>query len=299
MDTATLAQAMGNRVTKERYAELTPAFNKALIQADCNTVLRVTMFISQIGHESGGLQWMEEIADGSAYEGRQDLGNTQPGDGRRYKGRGPIQVTGRHNYSQLSKWAHQKGIVDSPTKFVDEPHLLSQPDYGFLGAVWYWTVARNMNQYADNRDLIGATRAVNGGQNGIDDRRAFYYRALNLGDAILPSKPVEEFPVTIAEDVKHQLTGSPKAGEFPGWPQLGDFLEPKRTVVNVLGRLLQIGNFQVGQLDLLTGKKPSIIDPEKSFDASEYLRLIDAACYRIEAAVKRVEDLMAAQKDGK
>lgn len=296
MDAATLAKAMDNRVSMARYEELAPAFNRALIQANCNTVLRVTMFCSQIGHESGGLKWMEEIADGSAYEGRRDLGNTQQGDGRRFKGRGPIQVTGRHNYGKLSEWAHSKGIVDSPTKFVDEPHLLSQPEFGFLGAVWYWTVARDMNSFADNRDLIGATRAVNGGQNGIDDRRVFYYRALNLGESILPS--AEESPVSIADEVKNQLTGSPKPGEYPGWPQLGDFVEPQRTVVNALGRLLQIGNFQVAQLDTLTGKKPSIVDPEKSFDAGEYLRLIDAAAFRIEAAVKRVEDLLT-PKDGK
>ncbi|WP_155293634.1 glycoside hydrolase family 19 protein [Rhodococcoides fascians] len=296
MDAATLAKAMDNRVPMARYEELAPAFNRALIQANCNTVLRVTMFCSQIGHESGGLKWMEEIADGSAYEGRRDLGNTQQGDGRRFKGRGPIQVTGRHNYGKLSEWAHSKGIVDSPTKFVDNPQLLSQPEYGFLGAVWYWTVARDMNSFADNRDLIGATRAVNGGQNGIDDRRVFYYRALNLGEAILPS--AEEFPVSIADEVKNQLTGSPKPGEYPGWPQLGDFVEPQRTVVNALGRLLQIGNFQVAQLDTLTGKKPSIVNPEKSFDAGEYLRLIDAAAFRIEAAVKRVEDLLT-PKDGK
>lgn len=96
------------------------------------------------------------------------------------------------------------------------------------------------------------------------------------------------------EDVQEQLRG-PK---LEGWPQLGDFLAPKRTVVNGPGRLIQIGNFQVDQLDTLTGKKPSLVDPEKSFDAGEYPRLIDAAAFRIEAAVKRVEDLLT-PKDGK
>ena len=66
MDAHTLATAMDNRVPFSRYEELCPAFNKALIQAGCTTVLRVTMWCSQIGHESGGLKWMEEIADGSA-----------------------------------------------------------------------------------------------------------------------------------------------------------------------------------------------------------------------------------------
>lgn len=281
MDAATLAKAMDNRVSMARYEELAPAFNRALIQANCNTVLRVTMFCSQIGHESGGLKWMEEIADGSAYEGRRDLGNTQQGDGRRFKGRGPIQVTGRHNYGKLSEWAHSKGIVDSPTKFVDEPHLLSQPEFGFLGAVWYWTVARDMNSFADNRDLIGATRAVNGGQNGIDDRRVFYYRALNLGEAILPS--AEESPVSIAEEVKNQLTGSGKPGEYPGWPQLG-----QKTMVDGLADVRNV----------LTQAKASLIDPTKSFDLMSYIVLLDACTYRIAEAVERIEKLVT-PKDGK
>jgi predicted chitinase len=112
------------------------------------------MWCAQIGHESGGLRYMEEIADGSAYEGRTDLGNTQPGDGRRFRGRGPLQVTGRHNYTKLSKWAYDKGLAQSPTFFVDQPEQLSSDRYGFVGTQWYWTVARpSLNVYADNGDL--------------------------------------------------------------------------------------------------------------------------------------------------
>ncbi|OZC55954.1 hypothetical protein CH276_28010 [Rhodococcus sp. 06-470-2] len=269
MDAVTLAKAMDNRVSMARYEELAPAFNRALIQAGCNTVLRVTMWCSQIGHESGGLKWMEEIADGSAYEGRRDLGNTQPGDGKRFKGRGPIQVTGRNNYARLSAWAHSKGIVDTPTKFVDEPTLLSQPDFGFLGAVWYWTVARpQMNQLADDQLLVAATQAVNGGQNGIDDRRKFYYRALALGDALLPTPPKEVIDVSDASAVAGQFFGPDGKGfdilghavetdparnrflteavaviltqlaggpNFEGWEQLGDGKDsavPRRTLVD-------------------------------------------------------------------
>lgn len=260
MDAQTLAKAMDNRVSMARYEELAPAFNRALIQAGCTTVLRVTMWCSQIGHESGGLKWMEEIADGSAYEGRKDLGNTQPGDGRRFKGRGPIQVTGRFNYSRLSQWAHQQGYVGSPTKFVDEPTLLSLPEYGFLGAVWYWVVARNMNAFADAENLIGATQAVNGGQHGIDDRRKFYYRALALGDALLPS---EEPDMAKADEVFEQLLGPESKDEGRGWPQLGDFLRKRRSLVDAVGRLLQIGNFQVEQLDRVEKKLDALFEANK------------------------------------
>ncbi|MCA1840056.1 MAG: hypothetical protein LC723_06980, partial [Actinobacteria bacterium] len=187
MDAQTLADVMGHSLPMSRYNELCPAFNSALVQAGCTTVERVAMFCAQIGHESGGLQWMEELADGWAYEGRADLGNVYPGDGPKFKGHGPIQITGRWNHGQVSQWAAENGYVNSPTYFVDHPEELAGDEYGFLGAVWYWTVARNMNSYADNRDILGATKAVNGGTNGLDDRSDRWYRALDFGDALLPT----------------------------------------------------------------------------------------------------------------
>lgn len=218
MDAQTLATVMGNRVSKARYEELCPAFNAAMIQAGCTTERRATMWCAQLGHESGGLQWMEEIASGSAYEWRQDLGNTQFGDGVRFKGRGPIQITGRYNYSKVSVWAHDKGYVPTPTYFVDNPSELSNPTYGFLGAVWYWTVARDINALADNDDLIGATRAINGGINGLDDRRAYWHRAGNAGVAILPTQPQSGgTPMGAPELIQTQMTGI----DGKGWAILG------------------------------------------------------------------------------
>jgi predicted chitinase len=176
-----LSTVMGASVSMDRYRALAPAVAECLRQCGCTTVERVAMWCAQIGHESGGLRYMEEIADGSAYEGRADLGNTQPGDGRRFRGRGPLQVTGRHNYTKLSKWAYDKGLAQSPTFFVDQPEQLSSDRYGFVGTQWYWTVARpSLNVYADNQDLEQATRAINGGLNGLDDRRARYQRGLTL-----------------------------------------------------------------------------------------------------------------------
>lgn len=187
MDAETFSKAMGGSLPMARYRKLLPAFNKALVQAQATTVKRAAMFVAQLGHESAGLRYMEEIASGEAYEGRRDLGNTQPGDGRRFKGHGPIQITGRHNHTKVSEWAHQEGYTTSRDHFVRHPDELGSDRYGFLGAVWYWTVARNMNRYADAADLVGATKAVNGGTNGLEDRRRRYEAALKLGTKLLPS----------------------------------------------------------------------------------------------------------------
>lgn len=188
MDSGTLARVMGN-VPGVDYGALAGPFNDAMVQAGCTTVNRAAMFCAQLGHESVGLRYMREIASGVAYEGRRDLGNVYPGDGVRYAGRGPIQITGRNNYGTLSAWAHGKGYVQSRTYFVDNPAELEKPRYGFLGAVWYWTVARpQINGLSDARNLEAVTRAINGGLNGFADRQARYGRALAMGEAILPSK---------------------------------------------------------------------------------------------------------------
>lgn len=188
MDTSTLAKAMGN-VPGVDYAAYTEPFNNAMTQAGATTFLRAAHFIAQMGHESGSLKYLEEIHDGSNYEGRKDLGNTVPGDGRRFKGRGIVQVTGRYNYGRFSQWAHGKGLVNSPTFFVDNPTQVASPRWAFLVAAWYWSAERpNLNAQADADNLDAVTRSINGGTNGLADRRQRLARAKQLGDAILPTK---------------------------------------------------------------------------------------------------------------
>lgn len=181
-----LSNAMGGRLSLERYRELLPAVRDSLLACDCTNVNRIAMWCAQIGHESGGLYYTEEIASGDAYEGRADLGNTQPGDGRRFKGRSWIQITGRSNYTRLSQWAHSKGLVSTPTFFVDNPAELAADRYAGLGAAWYWVVARpDINTLSDKRDLVTVTKRINGGTNGLADRQTRYDRALALGDQLL------------------------------------------------------------------------------------------------------------------
>ena len=186
MDVATMAAALGcSRTVAQRYHA---SFTAAMVQAGCTSVNRAAMWCAQLGHESAGLVYMEEIASGAAYEGRRDLGNVRAGDGRRFKGRGPIQVTGRANYTAVSKWAHAQGYVPSPTYFVDNPPALASDRYGFLGPVWYWTVARSqINPLCDKGDVRAVTKLINGGVNGLTDRINRWNRCLRLGNAILPT----------------------------------------------------------------------------------------------------------------
>lgn len=146
-----------------RAVELAIGANVALPRAGIlETSLRLAHFLAQLAHESGGFRYMEEIASGSAYEGRGDLGNTYPGDGKRFKGRGPIQCTGRANYRRF-------GIILG-IDIETHPDIAAVPSIGMQLACAYWT-DRNLNAKADADDLIGITRAINGGTNGLDDRR--------------------------------------------------------------------------------------------------------------------------------
>lgn len=192
MDASTFAAAMGNTLPSFRYQALLPAWNAALVQAGCTTINRIAMWCAQVGHESVGLKYMSEIASGAAYEGRRDLGNTQPGDGRRFKGHGPIQITGRGNHLAVSRWAYSKGYVPTPTYFVDHPTELGGDQYGFLGVVWYWTVARPMNFHADRGDIGTCTRLVNGGFNGLADRTARWNRCRAMGERLLTPGPTSQ-----------------------------------------------------------------------------------------------------------
>lgn len=184
-----LLRLMGGSLPFARYQALLPAVRQCLDECECTTEARIAMWGAQVGHESVGLKYMSELWGPTeaqkGYEGRRDLGNTQPGDGYRFRGAGPIQVTGRHNFTVLSQWAHRKGLVPTPTYFVDNPDELRGDRYGFVGVVWYWTTQRPMNDAADAGDLVRATQYVNGGQNGIDDRRNRYNGALAMGADLL------------------------------------------------------------------------------------------------------------------
>lgn len=145
--------------------------NAAMLAAAIFTRKRQAAFLAQVAHESDEFRYFEELATGEAYEGRKDLGNTQPGDGRRYKGRGPIQLTGRINY----RLAGQKLGVE----LEGQPELAAQPAVGFRVAAWFWS-KHSLNLLADVDDFDSITRILNGGFNGKAQRDAYYQRALKV-----------------------------------------------------------------------------------------------------------------------
>ena len=180
MDARTLTQVMPGLSLDLAHKYAGP-FTRALELAGATTQRRAAMFIAQVGHESASLRYMREIADGSAYEGRRDLGNVYPGDGRKFRGRGIIQVTGRANTLAFSRWAHARGLVASPDALVRDPTPMERLPLSMLTAAWYWTSARpQLNRLSDAGELEGATRAINGGLNGLQDRRSRYRRAMNM-----------------------------------------------------------------------------------------------------------------------
>lgn len=151
----------------------------AMQEFEINTPVRQAAFIAQLAHESGSFRYMQEIADGSAYEGRRDLGNheqeaidaaaahgTTPG--KFYKGHGPIQITGYYNHRDCGR-ALQLDLINSP-------ELLTLPTNGCRSAAWFWH-SRGLNKLADEGKQEAITRRINGGLNGYADRMAYLARA--------------------------------------------------------------------------------------------------------------------------
>ena len=157
---------------RKNYAS---ALNPAMAAGSITTPPRVAAFLAQILHESGSFQFLRELASGAAYEGRKDLGNTQPGDGVRYKGRGFIQLTGRANFRSAGS--------DLGLDLENNPDLAEQPDIAARLAVWFWN-KKNLNAKADAGDFVGITRAINGGTRGLQERTRLYESAKQVLSAV-------------------------------------------------------------------------------------------------------------------
>jgi putative chitinase len=153
-----------------------------------NSAKRIQCFLAQLAHESGSFNYTEEIASGEAYEGRKDLGNVNPGDGKRFKGRGLIQITGRNNYTSCSK------ALFGDMTLIKFPEKLKEPRYAAESACWFWK-GWGLNEVCDLEDtwihtvhhqdgtsstytkFQWLTKLINGSLNGLAERLVFYQRA--------------------------------------------------------------------------------------------------------------------------
>lgn len=171
-----------------RASTMLEYINAAMSEFEITIPLRAAHWLAQLAHESGSLRYMRELASGEAYEGREDLGNILPGDGRKFPGRGPIQITGRRNTGLVSY------ALFGDDRLMTTPELLELPENAFRSAGWFWRIGAglnlssrakqhgipvgcDLNSYADDNDIESITLAVNGGMNGYDDRMKFFERA--------------------------------------------------------------------------------------------------------------------------
>jgi len=139
------------------------------------TNLRLAHFLSQCAHESGNWKYRTELASGSAYEGRKDLGNTQPGDGVKFKGRGYIQLTGRANYTKFSKFIGEDCVANP--NLVADKYPLSSAGYFFNTKPNMWTTC---DKGSGSDIVLAVTKKVNGGTNGLDDRQKYFTKFWNI-----------------------------------------------------------------------------------------------------------------------
>ena len=171
--------ATGDLAGAATVEECLGLLNAALVEFSVNTRLRVAAFLGNVAVESGELRYMEEIwgptPQQEAYEGREDLGNIHEGDGYRYRGRGPIQLTGLLNYCAVGE---ALGL-----DLENDPDLAATPEVGFRIACHYWRYRSawgDLNDYADRGDFDHTVLGVNGGWYGYDDRVWYYNQALGI-----------------------------------------------------------------------------------------------------------------------
>ena len=162
-------------VQKNDVAVHSVALDLDFAEFDINTPDRICAALAQFAHETGGWRWLRELGGSNyfkMYEGRKSLGNTQPGDGARFRGRGYIQLTGRANYEQMARWFPEIPLME-------HPECAEQPKYAALFSCRWWQ-SRGLNELADARKFQSITRRINGGMNGYADRKARYDALLKL-----------------------------------------------------------------------------------------------------------------------
>lgn len=184
--TAAQLRAIGGRGAL-RTEEIASAYNEQAPRFGLDVEHRAEHFLAQLAHESGGYKYFKEIWGPTTaqkrYEGRRDLGNTKRGDGSKYRGYGLIQLTGRANVTEFDRWCREH-FPECPD-FVSNPEKIAEMPWALTAAFWFWD-DKGLNRLADADDLTAITKRINGGTNGLADRRYRYGLAVR---ALLSSNP--------------------------------------------------------------------------------------------------------------
>lgn len=157
-----------------------PYLNELMPVFDIDTPLREQHFLAQVAHESGQLRYNTEIASGKAYDTGKlavALGNTPAadGDGQKYKGRGLIQLTGTSNYRAFNKFVHEE-LKETDVDFLKNPEKVAEPRFAVMTACWFFKKSGCL-ALADKDDILKVTKRINGGTNGLEQRKTFLKRA--------------------------------------------------------------------------------------------------------------------------
>lgn len=199
--TAAVLKRIAPTAKPEIINHLAPALTQRFPAFAVTSELRVAHFLAQAAHETAGFKTLVEYGDTAyfkRYDGRRDLGNTQAGDGPRYRGRGIFQLTGRFNYRAFGQ---KIGI-----SLEAEPARAAEPDVSVQTALHYWN-DRRLNPVADKDDVVTITKKINGGRNGLADRQAKLIRA----KAALQGRPATEAVREIQQESAKAKTASQRA----------------------------------------------------------------------------------------
>lgn len=177
-------------ITDNRISVFLDYLNKYMPQYEINTPRRVAAFLAQVLHESGGFKFTRELWGPTKQQMRYErdkrqpwvgdnprnalafaLGNTEEGDGAKFKGHGLIQVTGRSNHKKCSI------ALFGDHRLLKTPELLTTPEYAVMSACWYWK-SRGLNEKADTPGIKDETKGVNGGLTGLTERQEYFDRAI-------------------------------------------------------------------------------------------------------------------------
>lgn len=176
MNTPALLNYVAGRNTGSTGETIANGMDKYCPQYEIDTPLRMAHFVSQACHETGGFRYLKEIWGPTEAQRGYDppsmkakmLGNTLVGDGRTYCGRGIFQLTGRANYARIGK------MLGLP--LVKDPELACDPETSVMIACHYWQT-HEINTFADANDIVRVTKAINGGRNGLEDRKVYFLKA--------------------------------------------------------------------------------------------------------------------------